>query len=81
MLAGSQKRRLFQRNQDVQDVERHQTRGYVLGAPGDRKDILRRHARPAPEARLDEVNRRLVDDVEIAGSPPGFRECKESTKK
>jgi hypothetical protein len=73
MLARAQNRRLFQRNEYVQDIERHQACGNVFCAPSNCDNSLRGYTGSTANARLCIVDRFLIDDVEVAGSLPRFR--------
>jgi hypothetical protein len=73
MLARTQNRRLFQRNEYVQDIERCETCWNVFCAPSNCDNSLRGYTGSAANARLCIVDRLLIDDVEVAGSLPRFR--------
>jgi hypothetical protein len=74
MRAYSQKRRLFERYENVQNVECRQTRRNVFRAPGTGDDILRCHPRPPAKALLHIVDRRQIDHVEVAGPLTSLRQ-------
>jgi hypothetical protein len=73
MLARTQNRRLLQSDQDVQDIKRWQSSGNVLGAPGSCDNVPCGHAGLAAKVRLHVANRRLIDDIKIAGASSGLR--------
>lgn len=67
MRAYSQKRRLLERYENVQNIQRGQTGGNVLRTSGTRDNILGGHPRASAKTLLHIVDRREIHDVEVAG--------------
>jgi hypothetical protein len=67
MRAYSQKRRLFERYENVQNIQRGQTGGNVLRASSTGDNILGGHPRASAKTLLHIVDRRQIHDVEVAG--------------
>lgn len=74
MRAYSQKRRLFERYENVQNIQRGQTGSNVLRAPSTGDNIFGGHPRASAKALLHIVDRREIHDVEIAGPLASHRQ-------
>lgn len=74
MRAYSQKRRLLERYENVQNIQREQTGSDVLRAPSTGDDILRCDSRPPAKALLHIIDSGQIDESEIAGPLASHRQ-------